>query len=90
VSVSRKCLILFDSKHGIVSEYSFREGQQADDGKLVTEVFMSRGISMSLIKVDTDEVLFKLLLGVILLAALWPLGFLGYLVTVYGGRILVG
>jgi hypothetical protein len=59
-------------------------------GKLVREVFMSRGISMSLIKVDTDEVLFKLLLGVILLAALWPLGFLGYLVTVYGGRILVG
>jgi hypothetical protein len=51
---------------------------------------MSRGISMSLIKVDTDEALFKLLLGVILLAALWPLGFLGYLVTVYGGRILVG
>jgi hypothetical protein len=25
-------LNLFDSKHGIVSEYSFREGQQADDG----------------------------------------------------------
>jgi hypothetical protein len=45
---------------------------------------------MSLINVDTDEVLFKSLLGVILLAALWPLGFLGYLVTVYGTGILMG
>jgi hypothetical protein len=43
---------------------------------------------MSLIKVDIDELLFKTLVGVILLAALWPLAFLGYLVTVYGGRIL--
>jgi hypothetical protein len=45
---------------------------------------------MSLINVDTDEVLFKSLLGVILLSALWPLGFLGYLVTVYGTGILMG
>jgi hypothetical protein len=58
---------------------------------LVREVYMSTDIKiMSLINVDTDEVLFKSLLGVILLAALWPLGFLGYLVTVYGTGILMG
>ncbi len=52
---------------------------------------MSRDIGiMSLINVNPDELLFKSLLAVILLAALWPLGFLGYLVTVYGGHILVG
>jgi hypothetical protein len=45
---------------------------------------------ISLAKVDTDVFLFKSLLAVILLAALWPLGFLGYLLTVYGGSILVG
>ncbi|HKN87650.1 MAG TPA: hypothetical protein VJV04_12380 [Nitrospiraceae bacterium] len=51
---------------------------------------MSRGINItSLINVDTDALLFKSLLAVILLTALWPLGFLGYLVTVYGGRILL-
>jgi hypothetical protein len=44
---------------------------------------------MDLISIDTDVVLFKSLLAVILLSALWPLGFLGYLMTVYGGRILV-
>jgi hypothetical protein len=58
---------------------------------LVREICMSTHINiMSLINVDTDEVLFKALLGVILLAALWPLGFLGYLLTVYGASILVG
>jgi hypothetical protein len=52
---------------------------------------MNRDMSIaSLINVDTDAVLFKSLLGVILLAALWPLGFLGYLLTVYGARILFG
>jgi hypothetical protein len=52
---------------------------------------MSRDIRiMSLVNVDTDALLFKSLLGVILLAAIWPLGFLGYLLTVYGARILVG
>jgi hypothetical protein len=52
---------------------------------------MSRDIGiMSLIDVNTDEFLFKSLLAVILLAALWPLGFLGYLVTVYGTGILMG
>lgn len=51
---------------------------------------MSTGINiLPLIKVDTDVFLFKSLLAVILLNALWPLGFLGYLVTVYGGRILL-
>jgi hypothetical protein len=43
----------------------------------------------SLINIDTNAVLFQALLGVILLTALWPLGLLGYLVTVYGGRILL-
>jgi len=52
---------------------------------------MNRHISsVSSIDVDTDALLFKSLLGVILLAALWPLGFLGYLLTVYGARILIG
>ena len=52
---------------------------------------MSRVMSiMSLINVDIDALLFKSLLGVIVLAVLWPLGFLGYLLTVYGPRILVG
>lgn len=52
---------------------------------------MNRDMSnVSVINVDTDALLFKSLLGVILLAALWPLGFLGYLLTVYGARILVG
>jgi hypothetical protein len=32
--------------------------------------------------VDTDKVLFKSVLAVILLAVLWPLGFIGYLLTV--------
>jgi len=45
--------------------------------------------NVSLINVDPDTLLFKSLLGVILLAALWPLGFLGYLLTVYGTCILV-
>jgi hypothetical protein len=44
---------------------------------------------MSLINVDTDVLLFKSLFAVIILTALWPLGLLGYLLTVYGGRILL-
>jgi|GEM_PF-2739472 hypothetical protein len=52
---------------------------------------MLKSVTMlSLIHVDTDKLLLKVLLGVVLLAALWPLGLLGYLVTVYGGRILLG
>lgn len=39
-------------------------------------------------KLDTDVVWFKSLLAVILLTALWPLGFVGYLSSVYGARIL--
>lgn len=55
------------------------------------EVCMNRHMGNgSLIDVDTDALLFKSLLGVVLLAGLWPLGFLGYLLTVYGIRILVG
>jgi hypothetical protein len=42
----------------------------------------------TLLKIDTDLFLFKSLLAVILLTALWPLGLLGYLVTVYGSSIL--
>jgi hypothetical protein len=41
-----------------------------------------------LLNFDTDVFLFKSLLAVIVLIALWPVGFLGYLVTVYGSRIL--
>jgi hypothetical protein len=42
----------------------------------------------SLLNVDTDVFLLKSLLAVIVVIALWPLGFVGYLVTVYGSRIL--
>ena len=42
----------------------------------------------SLLNVDPDVFLLKSLLAVIVVIALWPLGFLGYLVTVYGSRIL--
>jgi len=46
---------------------------------------MSKGISMkSLIKVDLDALLFKSLVAVIFLDALWPLGLLGYLVRCMG------
>jgi len=41
-----------------------------------------------LLNVDPDVVLLKSFLAVIVLIALWPLGFLAYLVTVYGSRIL--
>jgi hypothetical protein len=42
----------------------------------------------SLLNVDTGVFLLKSLLAVIVVIALWPLGFVGYLVTVYGSRIL--
>jgi hypothetical protein len=41
------------------------------------------------LNMDSDVLLFKSLLVLILLAALWPLGLLGYLITVYGGRIFL-
>jgi hypothetical protein len=41
-----------------------------------------------LLNLDTDVLLFQSLVAVIVLIALWPLGFLGYLVSVYGSRIL--
>jgi len=42
----------------------------------------------ALVNIDTDLFLLKSLLAVIVVIALWPLGFIGYLVTVYGSRIL--
>jgi len=42
----------------------------------------------ALLNIDTDVFLLKSLLAVIVVIALWPLGFVGYLVTVYGSRIL--
>ena len=42
------------------------------------------------INVDTDKLLFKSLLGTIILAGVWPLGLLGYLMTVYGVRTYCG
>ena len=41
-----------------------------------------------LLNIDSDLFLFKSFLAVIVAIALWPLGFVGYLVTVYGSRIL--
>jgi hypothetical protein len=43
---------------------------------------------IDLLKIDSDVLLFKALCGVIFLSIAWPLAFLGYLVTVYGLRIL--
>lgn len=40
------------------------------------------------LKIDSDALLFKALCGIVLLSLAWPLAFLGYLVTVYGVRIL--
>ena len=40
----------------------------------------------SLLNIDPDLFLLKSLVAVVI--ALWPLGFVGYLVTVYGSRIL--
>lgn len=38
--------------------------------------------------IDHDILLFKALCGVVLMSIVWPLAFLGYLVTLYGVRIL--
>ena len=40
------------------------------------------------LKIDPDALLFKALCGIVCLSLAWPLVFLGYLVTVYGVRIL--
>lgn len=37
---------------------------------------------------DQDILLFKAVCGVVVASIVWPLGLLGYLVTVYGIRIL--
>ena len=39
-------------------------------------------------KIDSDALVFKALCGIVILSMAWPLVFLGYLVTVYGVRIL--
>jgi hypothetical protein len=68
----------------MVSESSVREHREVPTA---TEVLMSS--IMALVNFDTDVFLLKSLVAVIFLSALWPLAFLGYLVTVYGDRILV-
>ena len=40
------------------------------------------------LKIDSDALLFKALCGIVFVSMAWPLVFLGYLVTVYGVRIL--
>jgi hypothetical protein len=41
-----------------------------------------------LLRSDPDLLLFQALYGVVVLSIVWPLAFLGYLVTQYGIRIL--
>lgn len=48
------------------------------------------GTAIGLLKIDTDRVLFKALFAVVLLSVVWPLAFIGYLVTVYGPHVLIG
>jgi hypothetical protein len=43
---------------------------------------------IDLLTIDPDIFLFKAVWGVVVLSLVWPLAFLGYLVTVYGIRIL--
>lgn len=43
---------------------------------------------IDLLRSDPDLVLFQALYGVVVLSIVWPLVFLGYLVTQYGIRIL--
>ena len=81
--------IEFPPRANMASFLSIFRKTQTDDGK--SGGIMSKGISMmSLIKVDTDALLFQSLVAVILLAALWPLSLVRYLVSVYGSRILAG
>jgi hypothetical protein len=40
------------------------------------------------LRMDPDIFLFKAVCGVVLVSIVWPLAFLGYLVTLYGLRIL--
>jgi hypothetical protein len=41
-------------------------------------------------KIDSDRILFKALFAVVLLSVVWPLAFVGYLMTVYGPHVLIG
>jgi len=43
-----------------------------------------------LFNIDSDRILFKALFAVVLLSVVWPLAFIGYLVTVYGPHVLIG
>lgn len=43
---------------------------------------------IDLLKIDQDIFLFKAVCGVVLVSIVWPLAFLGYLVTLYGIRVL--
>ena len=40
------------------------------------------------LKIDSDALLLKAFCGAVVVSLAWPLVFLGYLVTVYGVRIL--
>jgi hypothetical protein len=46
--------------------------------------------ALGLFKIDSDRVLFKALFVVVLLSAVWPLAFIGYLLTIYGPHVLIG
>jgi hypothetical protein len=48
------------------------------------------GTTLGLFKIDSDRILFKALFAVVLLSVVWPLAFIGYLVTVYGPHVLIG
>jgi hypothetical protein len=48
------------------------------------------GTALGLFKIDSDRVLFKALFAVVLLSAVWPLAFIGYLLTIYGPHVLIG
>jgi hypothetical protein len=43
---------------------------------------------IDLLRMDQDILLFKAACGVVLASIVWPLAFLGYLVTLYGIRVL--
>jgi hypothetical protein len=48
------------------------------------------GTVLGLLKIDSDRILFKTLFAVVLLSAVWPLAFIGYLLTIYGPHVLIG
>lgn len=48
------------------------------------------GTAIGLLKIDPDRILLRALFAVVLLSVVWPLAFLGYLVTIYGPHVLIG